>query len=486
MSFLDYRHPEYETRRDRSVYAHLYRTGKVQQKAKESAKKDRGTRMEQGDLHLVRRAQGETIDAYRERVFVSRYPRHFGRVVTSFVGTLMQSEEKASRQWGDALGSPKEDDTTMARYYKNADGEETPMKQQLQSAADTLVTSHRQWYLVNPPSGDELATVNLIPEKRVVNWVEDGGRLVDVLVKEHRDTRSSIEEETGAEETYIRYTLDGWRRYRENDDGDAVLVADGEWDFPFYRTADRSERRLPIEYVDLGLGEPVGYNMAQDAKYLYNLLSDLRWALRRTSFSKLAPQDEPLTQEDYELASTALSQGENFLTFPAQYIAPDSAVFQAAYEIYKQEVMDFYVTALQSYEDAAKQKTATEIMQEQGAGRFSFLSVLARAMDTLENDIYNLIHQIERPQEPSTWSEAKVERSRDFKPVDAQDKAERLMKSYFGRDAVPAGVETKTNVATAIHDLLGVDYEEEEVQEAVEQMMDRTAQSRSQQSSFLG
>ena len=147
--------------------------------------------------------------------------------------------------------------------------------------------------------------------------------------------------------------------------------------------------------------------------------------------------------------------------------------------------MDFYVTALQSYEDAAKQKTATEIMQEQGAGRFSFLSVLARAMDTLENDIYNLIHQIERPQEPSAWTEARVERSRDFKPVDAENKADRLMKSYFGRDAVPAGVETKTNVATAIHDLLGVDYDEEEVREAVEQMMDRTAQSQSQQGSFL-
>jgi len=266
MSFLTFRHPQYEERRDRSTFAHLYRTGEVQEKAEEAARKDRGTRIDAGDLHLQRRSQGETMQAYRERVYVSRYPRHMGRIVTSFVGSLMQSDKKASRQWGDTLGSPEDDDTQMSRYFKDADGEGTGMKQLLQNVADTLVTSHRQWYLVDPPSGDsDLATVNLIPEKRVINWVTQGGRLVDVLVKEHRDPRTSIEDETEAGETFIRYRPDGWTRYRE-EDGDPVVIGEGEWEFPFYQTADRDERRLPIGYVDLGLEEPVGYRIPRSRR----------------------------------------------------------------------------------------------------------------------------------------------------------------------------------------------------------------------------
>jgi|APHM01.1.fsa_nt_gi hypothetical protein len=206
--------------------------------------------------------------------------------------------------------------------------------------------------------------------------------------------------------------------------------------------------------------------------------------MRRTSFSKLAPQDEPLTQEDFELASEAIAEGENFLTFPAQYIAPDSAVFQAAYEIYKQEVRDFYVTALQSYEDSAKQKTATEVMQDNSSGRYSFLSVLVGAMDQLENDLYFLLHQIELPGQPGAWREAEVERSRDFQPIDAEDKADRLTKKYFG-SRVPASDATKSNVASAIHDLLGVGYDEDDVEEAVASQSDRQAQAQSTQSSFL-
>jgi len=475
-NLLDYRHPDYETRKRRSTFAELYRTGRVQDKVEESARRDDGTRIQQGSLHLQRRSQGETIDAYRERAYVSRYPRHFGRVVTSFVGSLMQSEEKASRQWSDALGSPQEDGTLMARYYEDIDGQGTPLKQCLQSIADTLVTSHRQWYLLDPPSDSGLAKLHLLPEKDVLNWVTQDGRLVDVLIREHIDDRTSIEQEPGSQETFLRYTLDGWTRYRKEEDGFSV-PDEGEWDPGFYRTTDREEKRLPMGYIDLGLGEPVGYNMARGARYLYNLLSDIRWAIRRTSFSKLAPEKEALTEEEYELASRALEDGHNFLTFPAQYIAPDAGVFTGAYDIYKQEVRDFYVTALQSYEDAAKERTATEIMQDESEGRFSFLAVLARAMDKVEQDIYNLLHQVEVPNDPAAWEEVSVTRSRDFQPVDAENKADTLMEAAFGPNAVPLGEQGTTDVATTVGDLLGIEYDEEEVETAVQNRRDRAAQS---------
>ena len=478
MSFLDYRHPDYETRKERSRFAKLYRTGRVQDEAEKAVRRESGTRINSKGLHLQRRSQGETMDAFRERVYVSRYPRHFGRIVTSFVGSLMQAEDKASRQWSDALGNPTEDGTLMGRYYEDADGSGTSMRQVLQDAADTLVTSHRQWYLVDPPAGSGMASVHLLPEESVVNWVTRSGRLVDVLVRENTDARQSVEDESGSRETFMRYTLDGWRRYMKEEDSMTVLDQ-GEWRYGFWRTSDQDERRLPLGYVDLELGEPVGYNMARDARYLYNLLSDLRWALRRTSYSKLAPEDEALSQDEYETAARALEEGQNFLTFPAQYIAPDVGVFTGAYEIYKQEVKDFYVTALQSYEDAAKQKTATEIMQEQSGGRFSFLSVLARAMDSLEEDVYKLIHQVEQPENAASWQEVSVERSKDFKPVDAEQKAQTLMKAAFGAKSAPLGTAGKTDAATKIGDLLGIDYDEDEVRDAVEDQEGQRSRRRS-------
>jgi hypothetical protein len=77
-----------------------------------------------------------------------------------------------------------------------------------------------------------------------------------------------------------------------------------------------------------------------------------------------------------------------------------------------------------------------------------------------------------------------VERSRDFKPINAEKKADRLLKTYFG-SRVPASDNTKQGVAKAVHDLLGVDYEDDDVEEAVASASDRQAQAQSQSQTFL-
>jgi len=216
--------------------------------------------------------------------------------------------------------------------------------------------------------------------------------------------------------------------------------------------------------------------MAKDARYLYNLLSDIRWAMRTTSYAKLAPE-EMMSETEHEQAVDALAKGHNLLTFPANFIGPDANVFKEEYAIFKDEVRDFYVTALQSYEDAAKERTATEIMQDESEGRFSFLAVLARAMDKVEQDIYNLLHQVEVPNDPAAWEEVSVTRSRDFQPVDAENKADTLMEAAFGPNAGPLGEQGTTDVATTVGDLLGIEYDEEEVETAVQNRRDRAAQS---------
>lgn len=486
MSFLDYRHPEYPDRKERSKFAHLYRTGKVARRAEKQATRSDNDHRTRHQLHLVRRSQGETLSAYRERVHTSRFPRHMARVVTSFVGSLMQNEGKATRNWSDALGAPSDDDSVMQHYADNIDGQGTSLPAHRMEVADTLTTSHRQWYLVDPPADEgDMATIHLLSEADVVNWVEEQGRLTDVLVRESHDARTSVEQETGSVETYIRFTTEGWARYRKDEEGDTRRIESQEWRFGFYQTPDRQVRRVPIGYVDLGLKEDVGYNLARGNRYLFNLLSDIRWGIRRTSFSKLAPQDDTLNENEYELAARALDEGSNFLTFPAQYIAPDSSVFADAYKVWKDEVRDYYVTAFQSYQDAAKEKTATEIQQNEGAGRFSYLSVLARNLDEWENDVLDLLHQVEVPRQPGQWAEARVKRSRDFQPIDAEVRAQKLMRTFF-RGPVPAGEEGRTDAARQVTELLGVESDTSEIESEVSESMDRDAQAQSAENSFLG
>lgn len=486
MSFLSYRHPKYETRHKRARFARLYRTGRAAREAEKQATKASQATVRDGHrLHLIRRSQGETLEAYRERVYVSRFPAHMSRVVTSYTGTLMQGEDKAQRQWGDALGTPEDEDTDMARYWTDIDGEDTSMPQKTLAVADRLTTSHRQWYLVDPPADpDGRARLHLLSEGDVVNWVSRDGRLVDVLVKEQADTRSSIEEQGEGQETYIRYTLDGWTRYRQ-DSGSTTILEQQEWGFGFWQTPDRERRRLPVGYVDLMLDEPVGYNLARGNKYLYNLLSDLRWGLRRTSFSKLTPRNETLTEKEFELAARSIEEGHNFLPFPADYPSPDANIFATAYDIFQEEVRDYYITAFQSYEDSARERTATEIQQDAQSGRFSFLSVLARAVDEWENDVLYLLHQVERPNEPQTWREASVTRSQDFQPLDAQERADKLMRSVFG-STVPVGASGEIDTAKQITNLLGIDADDDDITEAVNQRRDQRAQAADAGGGFFG
>ncbi|NBB85371.1 MAG: hypothetical protein GVY12_04005, partial [Bacteroidetes bacterium] len=116
MSWLDETHDDYERLQRRAEFARLYRTGEVQQRAENQARHI--TRQATGisfkgqteglskwaqhtsDLHLMQRSQGERVEAYIERVMVSRYPRHFARIVTSFIGSILQVESEKSTQWG--------------------------------------------------------------------------------------------------------------------------------------------------------------------------------------------------------------------------------------------------------------------------------------------------------------------------------------------------------------------------------------------------
>jgi len=477
MSWLDLRHSDYDMLRGRSEFARLYRSGEVSTRAENQARtlSRRGQRTglrgyadRTADMHLMQRSQGETVDAYIDRVMVSRYPRHFGRIVASFIGSLLQVEDEKQTQWGpddgEGLGDPMEAGTVLHGYWQDIDGAGTDWPMMIVEALDALITKHGQWYFMDPPAdGRGKARLHLLQQENVLNWRRENGRLVEVLLRETIDRRTSIRDETPLGERYLYVTLDGWERYQRDEDGDAVFIEGQEWAVPFYRTPERQERRLPIGWERINLAEPVGYNTALDARYLYNLLSDVRWAIRRTSFSKLAPTDF-LTEEQAELAKETLAQGHNFLTFPGNFIAPDASVYEVGYDIYKEEVRDFYVTALQSYEDAARERTATELRQEKSAGPHSFLSVLAAAIDEYANDLLFLIEQIERPDDPALWRTHTVQRTRNFEPVDATERGRELANRYFGKDQpVPIGETGKQNAAKEIAGLDGIQVDEDEI-----------------------
>mgnify|MGYP000447372578 CR=1 FL=1 len=75
--------------------------------------------------------------------------------------------------------------------------------------------------------------------------------------------------------------------------------------------------------------------------------------------------------------------------------------------------------------------------------------------------------------------EAQVERTRDFVPVNAEQRASRLMQTVFPTGSLPLDADSKADAAMEIADLLGLNYDEEGVQTAVENREGRRAQQAS-------
>ena len=470
-------HEDYKERAMRDTFTDDHYTGAVKDKAENMARSlsDQVKRNEDGtiksitrdskDVYLYRRAQGETVEAYIERVVLSKFPNCHADVVDSFAGSVAAVEHKADRDL-EVFGSSEDKTSFYSQLMEDASGEGQDYISMYGDAAARFTNFCRVWYLVEDDN------FKWIDGKHVKNWFYTDGVLSDVLVEEMIDGREDIKDdypEAKDRLRWIHYHREGYDRYKieKNDKGEKVVVRIEEesapWQYPHYNSVDSDVVTVPIGFIDLPIDRHPGYKMAQDANYLYNLLSDVRNLLRIANHPKLAGD---VTDDEFDNTALSLQQGSNLLQGNWNYTSPSIENAQGGYEILKEEVRDFYITNHKRYNDSARDTTATEARQEDQRGSQSWLNTLTTGLDKLENRVLFFLAQKRFPTEKGKWLDFTVERSRDFKPVDAKERADMLANRYV-EGIVDLGETGRTNVVKEIARLDGVTYEDDELTEAI-------------------
>lgn len=441
--------------------------------------------------YLEKKSQREPTGAYEERLKVTEPMLHYSTAVDGLCGIMFNKAGDTTREWGE-LGDPLDSNSTAFRLNRDADGEGMNWTSVYKQAAIKLSTTHTIWGMVdglqekvyNEGTQDEIrektgdATVHVIDPTSVINWFPSSGPLEEVVVKESYDDRQSIDDYFPEDDVYVKYTLDGWERYKivkRDDVQEKEPINSGE--YAFYRTDKRRERILPIFRVEIPMPRMVGYLLAVKEGAIWNLESVRDFAVRALSFALLRITVEG--EDDKNKISEALKQGSNVLWqyakegHPHDFISADSSWLSEAGEILKKKIEDFYHSAFKEYGDAAQQRTATEIRLESQTGIEAFLTLLVGSVDEFENQVLHRLEQIYFPDDVSKWGEAHVERSRDFTPEDTEAVLEKMMNRVFGeREKVPLPVESVIEVIRKWADSNGIALPEDpELKRAIETQM---------------
>ena len=439
--WVDERHPSYKKDAERRQFARDQYTGEAldvtlsevgKMRAQESVRNsalddDGGIRiMDTGipdseGTYLKRRSQGEAIEGYQERGRISRFPSHMSALIDSGVGGVFSVEEKAVREWGEPLGDPADKDSESFRLFNDIDGTGKNWGAALIEDAQNVIVDNIVWWQADKTNPNDPTRIFQIDPNNILNWRTEDGLVVELLMQEFQliHAGATIRNEAELKRFYVLYNLEGWTRWREDinpdnhDERELVKVGEDEWLFPFWATPDMDRRRLPFGHV--GMPRNVGYQMAQDHNMLYNLLSDARWLLRIINHPRLKGKVE---DAEWNNSMEALRTGMNALQGDWDYIAPSHMNAKTAYEIYEGETKHFYITNHQRMTASNIERSATEVLFNEAAGRTSFLTMLKGKIDEAENDKMFLASQLEAPGKPETWYNSRVHRSSDFKPID--------------------------------------------------------------------
>ena len=404
MAASDPKHPVYDKRRPRWAKAWDVYTGAYAFEGKI------------GD-YLIQRAQGEASQAYEERKKTADPALDMGRAIDALVGLLFQNEAETTRTWRQqtgegedgpqysarGLGDPQEEGTEAHRLRTNVDGDETSLVSLLWKTAARLTVLHEAWGVVDGAVMDG-ETVTRPPVMRginphaVVSPEEEAGRLVEVLVKGQRVESGSVLEDKDMETVYTRYHLNGWEKLDED-----LNPTGEEGEYTYYATADQKRRILPIFRHRLPLPREVGYLLALKQLSIFNGESELDNLLRMGCTPRFGVAGD---FTDFEQVREDVSKGEAIIEKPADgndhgwYTPPMEAAEIRAGRL-EQKRLDFYHQAFQSYGDAAKEKTATEIGFEVMGGVGAFVELLAEPVTDFERAGMWRMEQALYPQSPA-------------------------------------------------------------------------------------
>ncbi len=411
--------------------------------------------------YLQQKYQREDNKAYDERLKVTDLVMHFATVIDGINGVAASNEDQKQMSWGE-LGEDGEPVRGTIAYSidNNADLNGTNWSPMMMQAGIHLTVLHDVWGLIEGVTDRDEAHIKIINPVDVVDWHPTSGSLEEVLVKESRPERMGIFKEGGSEDTYTLFTLEGWFRYRETDDG-MVQIDSGEYEY--YETPKRRKRILPIYRTSIPFPRHVGYQLALKENHIFNKKSVRDFALRNLSFSilNLSVQDE----KEYRSILKNLKGGANVIPSynkeSHQFITPDGSYLSDFQSVLEDDVEQFYHNAFKKYAESASQVTATSARLESHSGIEAFLSLLVSSIDEFENQALKRLEQVYLD-EPSRWGHAFVERSTDFRPKDVEGALQKISSAIMNADRANA-MSTEQKVK-----LLHPEWTEEKIEEEVQ------------------
>lgn len=382
--------------------------------------------------YLKRRALGESAAAFRERVSITRFPSHMPTLIEAYVGGVAAVEENWKRTWGAPLGEPSDPASTAFKMWHDIDGTGRNWRSAHNRAGTNLIVDDVFWSLTELGSADYPRT-HIIDPDRIVDWHDEDGIPIWALLHEEVLERDDFHVAPVLVDYFKEYTVDGWARYKvegEGKDRQLVLIESEDWPNPFWSTGSMKRKRLPFTRFKLSdiMGRYVGHQMAQDHNALYNLLSDARWNFRVINHPRLVMKEG--NRDDFLTALADLAAGANGLLGQWEYASPNPENGASAYKVFSEEVKQFYISNHQRMNGSNIERSATEIAYNEAAGRTSFLSIMTDALDEIENDHLFLSEQLMAPNDPDSWYSSRVERSRQFKPIDIDALVARQATAY--------------------------------------------------------
>src|SRR6266568_2166113 len=453
-------HPEYDANVDKWTMAMEHYTGQV-------LEPDRVIK------YLPRKQQAESIEGYRERTGLADYTPHFATVVDSLAGMLFSAESDTNRDWG-ALGDADDAQSIAGRLKNDVDGSGQNLgwvSLWKQCTADLLVV-HRAWILCDGGenfNGDIVSRVVALPVQAVRNWRMEKGRLVETVVAEMKDQRTSLDEQrvTPFQYTFVHYRLDGWTRWTLDKNQTPIKLDEDTYSFE-----DRlGNPALPLFMINLPLRRNVGWMLAKKANAIFNKQSEMDHLLRAAQLSIKLNIFADLSYME-QIKTDILEKGGMVLANPPQgkghsFIAPESGPVSVALQVHERRVEEFYKTAFREYTDSAKQRTATEVRQEIAAGSGAILQLVKGALDDAENEALWRVEQIEFAADRTKWFTASVERTDNFAPTDPDAVIDNMMKRFF-ENRIPVGRKALIQAAIDAIQYQGYDVDEKDVGAAVD------------------
>lgn len=472
-SWLDYQHSYYASHVDRWNYIRDVYTGDLLDPNKIQS-------------YLIRKALGEAEENYKERTKLADYPTHMGLIVNSLAGMMSHADDQANRIYNQPgkkdgeiipiLGDPQDRSTIIGKLYSDADGQGRGWRTIHKQLASDITAYHLMWGLVDP-GPDREARIRYLPPTAVPNWLDGPNGPTAALVCEEADTRLSLENDPReyTEKRFVRYTLDGWERWRKTKDGDAEKLP-GEENSGVYRYfAPSGQHILPIFPVLLPLSYEAGYLLARRVVSLFNKKSERDNILRVANFPRFGV---PGPREHFERVIADIAKGANAVhELPGEnggqihYAAPDTGSAEISTTVLDKDTRDVYITTFREYNDAAAQKTAQEVKQDLNSREGAYLQLLASALDDAETRGLILIAQQQLPEESNRkkWFVPHVERSSEFIPKDPEEQMARAGERAFGKGTpIPIGTTGRLAVAKQIAAFQGIEANEDELKNEIE------------------